>query len=482
MISLALTHLKRISGDTSSERCRGRCGKGNPIKSPLGEPFRSSLASSVLVIVIGGLFPVQASETKSAIRILRDECLSCHRPGKAKGGLLLHTREKMMVGGDSGEIVIPGKGSESLLLQVLHEDGDPHMPPKKQLSTDQVETISRWIDAGAEWDAAVFDEPPSRKEVALSSPHPGYHAVLALALSPDTRYLAAAKANRVMLLDLQSGNPVLAGVLEGHTEPIQSLSWSGDGKRLASGGFQRVLVWETMERKVIREIKEPLVGDITGLAFGKDNGSLYVADGMAGGAGFLHQIDVAETKPAFTWKAHDDAICSLKVSPDGKHLLSGGADKNVRLWDTANRAMVASLEGHTNHVLAVTFDKEGTRVASAGADREIKIWNVANREQIISLGDKKSVYTAIDWSAGHTLVVTTDKGAVSTYTEFKVHEGAQSGGGAKEKKLNAVTETLNAVCSVPDGGRIFAAGFDGNVHVWDAKAGTSVPVNWNQKL
>jgi WD40 repeat protein len=423
-----------------------------------------------------------ASEAKPAIRILRDECLNCHRPGKAKGGLLLHTREKMMAGGDSGEVVIPGRGSDSLLLQVLHEDGDPHMPPKGQLPVESIATIQRWIDAGAEWDATVFDEPPVRKEIALTPPHSSYQAALSLALFPGARYLAVARGNRVSLLDLQSGTPIVVGELVGHTEPVQSLSWSTDGTRLATGGFQRVIVWDFAEKKMIREIGDPLVGDITGVAWSVDGEALFVADGVAGGAGFLHRIGLSDGDAPVTWKGHDDTIYSLKVSPDGKYLLSGGADKNVRLWDVATRSLVAGLEGHTNHVLAVCFNKDGSRIASAGADREIKIWDVANREQIISLGDKKSTYTSLDWSGGDHLVVATDKGAVSIYTEFKVHEGVQRSVGAKEKKLNAVSEMLNAVCVSPDGTRIFGAGFEGNVHAWDAKAGTSAPVDWKQNL
>lgn len=388
----------------------------------------------------------------------------------------------MMEGGDSGEVVIPGKGSDSLLLQVLHEDGDPHMPPKGQLSVESIATLQRWIDAGAEWDVAVFDEPPVRKEIALKPPHPSYQAALSLALSPDARHLAVARGNRVSLMDLHSGAPVVVGELAGHTEPIQSLSWSADGTRLATGGFQRVMVWDFAEKKMIREIGEPLVGDITGVAWSVDGEALFVADGVSGGAGFLHQIGLSEGGPLATWKGHDDTIYSLKVSPDGKRLLSGGADKNVRLWDITSRSLVAGLEGHTNHVLAVCFNKDGSRIASAGADREIKIWDVANREQIISLGDKKSTYTSLDWSAGDHLVVTTDKGAVSIYTEFKVHEGVQRSVGAKEKKLNTVSEMLNAVGVSPDGTKVFGAGFEGNVHIWDAKAGTSVPVDWGKNL
>jgi mono/diheme cytochrome c family protein len=37
-----------------------------------------------------------AADIKPALRVLRDECVGCHKPGKAKGGLLLTTHEKMM--------------------------------------------------------------------------------------------------------------------------------------------------------------------------------------------------------------------------------------------------------------------------------------------------------------------------------------------------------------------------------------------------
>ena len=47
------------------------------------------------------------------------------------------TREKLLAGGDSGEVVALGKGTESLLFQMLSKSHETHMPPKKQLSDAQ---------------------------------------------------------------------------------------------------------------------------------------------------------------------------------------------------------------------------------------------------------------------------------------------------------------------------------------------------------
>lgn len=448
------------------------------MKSPKSAS-RPRLGLLLLVSCCVSNFPVtaHANGTKEALRILRDDCMSCHKPGKAKGGLLLHTREKLLEGGDSGEVLVAGNSSDSLLLEVLDADGDPHMPPKKQLAGEDIETIRKWIDDGAPWDATVFDEPPVPREVALKPLPASYRPILALALSPDAGQLAVGKGNRLQLLDLKTSPPALEGDLQDHVEPIQSIVWTSDNRRVITGGFQRILIWDLSSGSSSSAVDTPLLGNITGLAVTRDGSTLFVADGATGGAGFIHQFDLSSGNHVATWKGHDDTIYALKLSPDEQHLLSGSADKAVKLWNAATREAVATFEGHTNHVLAVTFNKNGSRIASTGADREIKLWDVETREQIILLGDKKSVYTALDWSSDDdSLVATTDKGAVSVYTEFKIHDGAQRSAGAKERKLTAVTEMLTAVCPKPDGSVIYAGGFDGNVHIWDAKTGKSIAV------
>lgn len=402
------------------------------------------------------------------MRLLRDECIGCHKPGKAKGGLILNTREKMLKGGNSGEAIIEGKGKESLLVQVLAEDGDPHMPPKKQFNPAQIAALTAWIDAGAKWEPSVFDELPTVKPVALKEMPGSYKPALALSLSPDEKRLAVAQANAVSIYDLSKPERPLDQKLTGHTEAVQSVAWSPDGQWMATGGFRSLKIWDVSTWREVKSLSASLVGNITALAFGADNATLFAADGEPGVSGFIHRVSFVEGKLLGSWKAHEDVIYGLKVSPDGKLLASGAADKLAKIWNSADSKLVSIYEGHTSHVLAVAFNKDATQLATASADKEVKVWDVKSREQDVMLGDKKQVYTSLAWTPdGAALVATTDKGSGSIYRDLVKHDGAQRSDTAKEKKLETINATLYCSAVTKDGKTVFAGSNDGTVHIWN---------------
>lgn len=421
----------------------------------------------LLLLILSPLMSAQA-DTKIAMRVLRDECLGCHKPGKAKGGLLLTTREKMILGGDNGTSVVPGKSAESPLYQLVLEEADPHMPPKKQISKTQIAALDAWIKAGAPWDASVFDELPKAAPVTLAPLPAAYQPVLALAISPDEKRLAIAAGSRVHLHDLSKPENPRIGSLSGHDEAVQSVVWTQDGKMLITGGFRQIRLWDAATLQSTGQITTAFVGNLTALALTADQRTLFAADGEAGGAGFIHRIDLVEKKVLATWKAHDDNIYALKLSPDGKALASAAADKLARLWNVADGKLISSYEGHTNHVLSVAFNKDATQLATAGADREIKVWDVKSREQDVTLGDKKTAFTALAWTPdGKALVAVTEKGGGSIYTELKKHDGAQRSDTAKQAKLASAGGMLYSVAVTGDAKRVFAGGDDGKVWLWD---------------
>ena len=85
--------------------------------------------------------------------LLSKNCHACHSADKHKAGLRLDHKPLAMKGGDSGAVIVPGKSSGSLLIQLVSgADPDRTMPPKgERLSAAQIQLLSLWIDQGAAW-------------------------------------------------------------------------------------------------------------------------------------------------------------------------------------------------------------------------------------------------------------------------------------------------------------------------------------------
>jgi hypothetical protein len=85
--------------------------------------------------------------------VLADKCYKCHshEAGKAKGGLLLDSREATQKGGDTGAAVVPGNVSKSLLITAItYKDADLQMPPKgEKLSDQEIADLTEWVKMGA---------------------------------------------------------------------------------------------------------------------------------------------------------------------------------------------------------------------------------------------------------------------------------------------------------------------------------------------
>ncbi len=89
--------------------------------------------------------------------ILADTCYQCHGPDKQtrQADFRLDLQDDVLKDHGNGQLVIPGKPSESVLLQrLLTTSVEQRMPPvdaDRQLSPEQIELIRKWIEQGARW-------------------------------------------------------------------------------------------------------------------------------------------------------------------------------------------------------------------------------------------------------------------------------------------------------------------------------------------
>jgi cytochrome c553 len=83
--------------------------------------------------------------------LLVSKCLECHGVDKHKGGLRLDARAAMLMGSDTGPVVIPGKPEESALIAAIRYGGEVQMPPKGKLKDEEIAALTEWVKRGAPW-------------------------------------------------------------------------------------------------------------------------------------------------------------------------------------------------------------------------------------------------------------------------------------------------------------------------------------------
>lgn len=87
--------------------------------------------------------------------ILAEKCLACHGPDEPEADLRLDTKEGAFADMGGYAAVVPGdREASELWYRISTEDERDRMPPKEHpyaLTDAEIETLGRWIDAGALW-------------------------------------------------------------------------------------------------------------------------------------------------------------------------------------------------------------------------------------------------------------------------------------------------------------------------------------------
>ena len=195
----------------------------------------------------------------------------------------------------------------------------------------------------------------------------------ALAFSPDSQVLAWGTEDQVKLR--KHATKSLFGfmrrntiTLKGHTDEVQSVAFSPDGKVLASSvRAGTVKLWDT-----------EMGANITTLE-GASGPVVFSADGkMLASCGNVQEIklwDLEKQTTIMTLRGKAGAIFDLTFSPDSTTLVSGNGYGTIKFWDVATGENIATLNGHTGIVFSVDFSPDGTILASGSQDGTVLLWD-----------------------------------------------------------------------------------------------------------
>ncbi|NJR75593.1 MAG: WD40 repeat domain-containing protein, partial [Scytonema sp. CRU_2_7] len=111
---------------------------------------------------------------------------------------------------------------------------------------------------------------------------------------------------------------------------------------------------------------------VNSISFSRDGKTLASASGDY----TIKLWDIATGKQLNTLTGHRSGVSSVSFSPDGKTLASASYDRTIKLWNVATGKLLKTLFGHRSGVSSVSFSPDGKTLASASYDRTIILWNL----------------------------------------------------------------------------------------------------------
>jgi WD40 repeat protein len=231
--------------------------------------------------------------------------------------------------------------------------------------------------------------------------------------------------NGVAFLDGINDKAVMVKQLLGADDEVLCLAQSADGKKLASGGCDRLVnVWD-----------------------------------ISGGVG--------NAKLEHTIENHADWVFGVAFATDGKHLLTCSRDKTAKVWDLAAKESVITFPDHQNTVYAVAASKDSKFGYSVGEDAQLRTWAAAGEGKQVraSAGHGRAILKLVPHPKQPLLVTCSADQTVRVWN---------ADNGAAVRTISGHTDYVFAVAVSPDGNLVASGSFNGEVKVWKLADGTPV--------
>ena len=257
-----------------------------------------------------------------------------------------------------------------------------------------------------------------------------------------TRIVSGGSDGRVLFWDAASGKQLHAQhaqhaqhAIDDSIKFVSSVSMSGNGTRVASGGYDgRVVVWDAESGSQLIEMEDRHDGPVYSVSM-SSNGQRVASVG-------LKKLDEGDEPTYFVcvWNAsngvllhlldrgHDyrKQISCVSMSSDGTRVASGAGDGRVVVWDAVKGEKLHTMNHGSDHdwVDSVSMSGDGKRVASGGKDGRVVVWNAVTGEKL--------------------------------------------------RTMNHGSVLVHRVSMSSDGRRVASGGEDGRVMVWDTESGTQL--------
>jgi len=385
---------------------------------------------------------------------------------------------RVATSGDDGIVRLWDRATGRLLQQFVGHEGG--VVALAAASTQQM-----FLTAGADKTVRLWRPAADRLVVADEG------KLHDLALLPDGQQIATAGDDKQVKLWDREGKPVRA--FGGYPSAVRRVVVSPDGKLIAaggdpSGGQKDVLLWQVADAKQLHKVTVPegvisLAVDEQGrLSVGSTDKRVRVynsadarlreelplsevphdirslGDGRLLIGGNEKSVLIASHRLVKVWDAHADGASDLAFTPDGKHLVTCGADAPIKLWSFSDGKLAAVLAGNTQASDDVAVSLDGKRVYAGGRDKLVRAWDITQSKAdgselapVATFQHEAAIRSVAPAADGRKLAVAEDSGAVLVW---------HLASGKLLEKLLGHNGVAHSVDLADDGATILSGGAD----------------------
>lgn len=277
--------------------------------------------------------------------------------------------------------------------------------------------------------------PQGKPEVVIQGGHAA--PVMSVAFSPDGRLLASGGADSIVIL-WETTTAHQLRTLTGHTGTVLAVAFSPDGRWLASSGQDNVVkIWEVASGRNLRNLAiEKREGEMQGFA-------------------------------------------AIAFSPDGRWLAAGNVNNTVKVWEAASGHDVATLtpQGAADPLLGVTavaFSPDGQLLLTGHGDGIIRLWQAATGRELRTLASPPPARQQTPQQKAMIEAASKESDASGPNPEPQASPQekaiADQMAGVAGALGDALTARIDAVAFSPDGHSAAAVVGD-DVKLWDSLSG-----------
>lgn len=300
--------------------------------------------------------------------------------------------------------------------------------------------------------------------------------VYAISYSPDGRWLASASLDgTVKIWDMQSLETPLAHDIrispQDSAYGATTVTFSPDGRFLAAANAEgEIILWDAVTWQEIKRIEAHPQAIIWKLAFSPASDLIASAGEDAILKTWNTDLSLAAEFPAI----HREGIEALAFSPDGSQIATASLDGSAILWDTASAQNLftfrikANIITNPTQLLGVTFSLDGSRLITSASDSNIYVWDAVNgtQESLMKISGHE------DWVYGLLVRPGSDIDAVEGEI---ISAGADRSiniwdvrYGRLRLELRGHTDQVYAIALNPqDDGMLASASADNTVRIWN---------------